>query len=527
MKKFLYPLSLAALLCVFFFSCSNDGFEKPKPDDLASWAGWAGLDIDDTKVKCFVEESCYEISKSACMIIGGEEKPDKECISFTCEWNSNSVEYGQKSILSFKWGNIAQEDCSWKISDGNKSLDTGEYTISRSTFSNLSFSKDTSIVAKATVICGGQTIPQNCKPLAVKSVPINFNCGWTSEEVKYGGKSTLYFAFDPASASIAQKEGCTLKTSPLDTGEHTISASTIAGLSYSKDTTIAAKATVTCGGQVIPAQECKPLAVIHVPGPEKTGTLSFKKSDYKSNDTNYFFIGTKIDTTYINNTIKITNKEESGCGDIKIKIDSLARFGTPVRATAVVTCPHIGELELDGISAEVLPNPVIGDCKLIGDWDAMMFKKDTLFMSVPIENNYGRCKVQNDTLPLKNYSGKVNDITAKIVCGATTTDKKCNEEIFVADKFAEIKECHNPRVQIGPGITIVEITCSDGDTPAKTFGCDCSGGDWSTTNMFTLNGIKAQGGGCWATASIPSDIANKESKRVLIEYNKEIGCVAY
>jgi len=157
-----------------------------------------------------------------------------------------------------------------------------------------------------------------------------------------------------------------------------------------------------------------------------------------------------------------------------------------------------------------------------------MFKKDTLIMEVPIENNFGRCKVQNDTLPLKNSNtGKLSNITAKVVCGSKTTDKKCNEEVFVADKFAEIKICHNPRVQIGPGITVVEITCLDGDTPAKTFGCDCSGEDWSATNMFTLNGIKAQGSGCWATALIPANIANNESKRVLIEYNKEIGCVAY
>ncbi|MDR2595635.1 MAG: hypothetical protein LBC87_12775 [Fibromonadaceae bacterium] len=534
MKKFLYPLPLAALLCVFFFNCSNEGFEKLKDSEKAKLAGLPDnlLDIKDTIVKCFVGESCYEINKIACNAIGGEEKPDKECVSFACEWKSNSVEYGQKSTLSFKWGNAAQEEtCSYAISYNKNKLDTIEYTISRgATFSDLQFLDTTSIVATATVTCGTTSIEQPCRSLKVKPLPFNFNCFWTPEQVNYGKESTLHFAFDDqASADLAKKEGCSLKISPLDTGKHLISASTIAGLLYSKNDTIIAKAAMTCGTYHLPVRSCKELKVDSIHGPKIIGELSFKKSDYKGkdNDSNYFFIGAKVDSTYIINTIEITNKEESGCDSVKIEITgSPAKFGTPVRATAIATCTS-GKFELGGISAEVLPDPVLGDCKLIGNWEAMMFKKDTLFMSVPIENNYGRCKVQNDTLPLKNYSGKVNDITAKVVCGTTTTNKKCSEEVFVADKFAEIKECHNPRVQIGPGITVVEITCKDGDTPAKTFGCDCSGGDWSSSNIFTINGVKAEGGGCWATAPIPADIASKESKRVLIEYSKEIGCVAY
>jgi len=109
--------------------------------------------------------------------------------------------------------------------------------------------------------------------------------------------------------------------------------------------------------------------------------------------------------------------------------------------------------------------------------------------------------------------------------------KDCSIEVVIADKFAKIETCHNPRVPVGPSITAVEVTCvNDDSTPAKTFGCDCpsgNGNDWSTTNMFSLNGIKASGSGCWAIAPIPAADANKEIKRVLIEYNKEIGCVAY
>jgi hypothetical protein len=436
MKKFLISCSFASLLCILFFSCSNGDFKEPTIE---------GLDISGAKeiVTCVVEEvdgkHCYEISRSACDIMGGDEGENETCISFTCEWTPKEVTYGQKSTLSFNLDDKGKGDCSWKISYG--------------------------------------------------------------DSVLYEGTALVY------------------------SNEYTISASTFLGLHYSKDTSIIAKAIVTCGGKEPYHQNCKSLEVNSVPGPEVTGNLSFKNFDYP--DT-LFFIGTNVDTSYINSTIAITNKEEAKCGDIEIRIEgSPAKLGTKVKATAVVNCEYTGELELASISADVLPDPVVGECELIGDWDAMMFKKDTLFMRVPIEHDYGRCKVQNDTLPLINYSGQVNDITAKVKCGTKTFDKKCEEQVFVADKFAEIKECHNPRVPVGPGITVVEITCLDGNTPAKIFGCDCSNGDWSATNMFTLNGVKAQGGGCWATASIPDDIASKESKRVLIEYNKEIGCVAY
>jgi len=549
MKKFLYPLPLlAALLCAFLLNCSNDGFEKPKPGDLATWAG---LDSLDTRpVKCIVDESkpCYEISKSACDMIGGKEiDPEEKCISFDCGWTSKEVDYGGNSTLyfAFKSNDVAQaENCSLKeISYGNIKLDTINYTLLSSNIAGLSYSKNDTIEAKATVTCGDIEIYRYCKPLNIKSVPIEFNCGWTKDEVTYGHeKAALYFAFDPISVDIAQKE-CSSKKPKISYGnktfvldsEYTVSSSAFAGLSYSKKDTIVAEATVICGSDTI-RNNCKPLIVDSVPGPEwtpKSGGLRFKKSDYKSNDSIYFYIGRNVDTSFVENTIRINNKTEAACGNIEIKIEgSPAANGTLVKAIASVNCEYAGKVGLDTISAKVLPNPVLGDCKLIGNWDAMMFKKDTLFMDVPIENNYGRCKLQNDTLPLKNYTGKINDITVRVVCtsvtgSTTTTSKKCNEEVFVADKFAEIKICHDPRVQVGPGLTVVEITCTNDGEPAKNFGCDCSGGDWSSSNIFTINGVKAQSGGCWAYAPIPADIASNSKKRVLIEYNKEIGCVAY
>jgi len=100
-------------------------------------------------------------------------------------------------------------------------------------------------------------------------------------------------------------------------------------------------------------------------------------------------------------------------------------------------------------------------------------------------------------------------------------------KVVIADKFAEIKTCDDPRVQIGPGRTAVEIS----ECPKSNVGCDCKDGNWNnSTNMFTLNGVKgvSEGeGNCWATAPIPADLVSKPVKRVLIEYNKEIGCVVH
>jgi len=483
MRKFLYPLPLVALLCVFFFNCTNEGFEKPKDSEMAKLARLDSLlnigsdsllNIKDTIVKCFVGESCYEINNIACLAMGGEEKPDKDCVSFTCEWKSNSVEYGQKSTLSFKWGNAAQKgDCSYAISYKENKLDTIEYTISRGTiFSDLPFSKATSIDAIATVTCGTKTIEQKCRSLQVKPVPFNFTCGWDSTSVKYGGKRTFSFAFnDQASADIAKKEACALKMFPLDTGvARLISASTIAGLSYLKDTTIVATATVNCGADSI-VQNCKPLTIKSVPGPEKEGKLSFKKFDYE----NYFFVGTKIDTTNIINGIKITNKEEAGCGDIKIKIEgSPAKFGTQVRATAVVTCEHIGEFELDGISAEVLPDYKIGKCELTKDSKPTMLSKDTLTVGIDTVDSYGRCNkieysfngttyTSSNSFALTNSGNTdLKNIKAKVTCSGKDTTVAC-PTVTVAS-YIDWKKCGDNKFNISKGSTIFEFACDEAKT---------------------------------------------------------------
>jgi len=102
--------------------------------------------------------------------------------------------------------------------------------------------------------------------------------------------------------------------------------------------------------------------------------------------------------------------------------------------------------------------------------------------------------------------------------------RSCPITVVIADKFKEIKTCDDPRTQIGPGKTTVEISvCTK-----SNFGCDCKDGDWNnSTNMFTINGVRGQGNGCWATAPIPPELASKPVKRVLIDYTKEIGCVIH
>ena len=512
MKKFLYPLPLlAALLCAFLLNCSNDGFEKPKPGDLASLAN---LDTLDTRlVKCVVDESkpCYEISKSACDIIGGKEiEPEERCVSFDCGWDLKEVEYGKKSSLSFKWNN--QEDCSFeKISYGNKDFDNGtEYTISSSVIPGLSYSKDTSIVAKATVTCQDQVISHNCRALNVKSVPIEFTCKWTSDEVQYGKKNTLNFNYNSINMEgIAREEGCSLKISPspLDTGEHTISSNTIKGLSYKRDTTIVAKAILTCGSDSI-VQNCKPLKVDSVPGPEWTGKLSFKKSDY---DTNNFFIGTKVDTSNIKSTIQITkNKEEAECGDIKIKIDgkingsTTAKFDTPIKATAIIYCKYTDTLELASISATVLPNPVIGDCEFAGTSKATMRSIDTLKVSISVNNDYGRCKkpeyifsgntwTTTNSFPLASSGNTtLNNIRARVACdSSTTTVTKTRDCPSVAvTNYIKYDGCVTGRenreaLTFKKGKTTVEFACN---APKDDYYIACQGNRFNFE--VTIDGYK-------------------------------------
>jgi hypothetical protein len=327
-------------------------------------------------------------------------------------------------------------------------------------------------------------------------------CNWNPNKVKYGGKAALSFAFDSESIGIAQEEGCALEKISYGTKAfkpdtlYTISSSVFSGLSHSKDTSIVVKAAVTCGEQDKWGYEldCGELEIDSVPGPKWTGTLSFKKSDYVINDTSYFFIGTRVDTSFIENAIQITNKDSAECGNIIIKIDgSPARLNTPVKATAVVYCRYTDTLELASISAKVLPDHVIGDCELSGNSKATMRSDETLTVSISVDNSYGRCdKIEytfssssgnsgygeSNSFALANSGNKtLNGIYARVTCGGTPqTPKKCPTVTVASyikwDECRESKRDDRGQLTFKSGKTIVDFAC---DTDKEDYYISCQG----------------------------------------------------
>jgi len=476
MKKF-FSLALLVLL----FSCSNDGFEKPKGIELP---GGNVIDIGEAEiiVNCVKEEGeskyCYEISKSACGIIGGNVDSTEACINFTCKWDQNVVKYGRSSTLSFDLDSAGHGNCSSKIFYGTRELAIGSHIISSSDFPGLSYSKDTSIIAKATVTCGEKKYNRNCSALKVNSVVApSVKCNWSPNKVNYGENSTLSFAFDQQ--SVADEESCTLKkifyvNKELSIGSNVISSSILPGLSPSKDTSVVVKATVACGLQDKweYEQSCGELEIDSVPSPKWDGELSFKKSDY-GKDTSYFFIGTKIDTSYIKSTIQVTNKDSAKCDDnIIIKIDgSPAKENTPVKATAVIYCKYTDTLELASISAKVLPDPIIGDCKLTGTSDTTMRSVDTLTVGISVDNSYDRCKTEykfNGTYGTSNSfalatSGNkdLTDVKARVTCATKQTEKDCPKVSVASYKY--FKNCQKDvyNIDFDKGKTIVDFACPD------------------------------------------------------------------
>jgi len=494
MKK----IFLFALL-VLLFSCSNDSFEKPKEIKLPDGSLF---DVSETEtiVNCVKEEGeskfCYEISKSACGIIGGTVDSTEACINFACKWDQDVVKYGRSSTLSFDLDNAGHENCSGKIFYGNRELSIGSHIISSSDFPGLSYSKDTSIIARATVTCGEKKYNRNCSALKVNSVVApNVKCNWSPNKVNYGENSTLSFAFDPQ--SVADEEACTLKkifyvNKELSIGSNVISSSILPGLSPSKDTSVVVKATVACGVQDKweYEQPCGELEIDSVPSPKWNGELSFKKSDY-GKDTSYFFIGTKIDTSYIKSTIQVTNKDLAKCDDnIIIKIEgSPAKENTPVKATAVIYCKYTDTLELASISAKVLPDPVIGDCELTKNSKTTMRSNDTLTIGISVNNSYDRCsKIEykingadyttSNSFPLSTSGNKTLDsVYARVTCGtATPVTKKC-PTVTVAtylkwDDCKESKRDDRTQLTFKSGKTIVSFAC---DTKKEDYYISCNG----------------------------------------------------
>jgi len=210
-------------------------------------------------------------------------------------------------------------------------------------------------------------------------------------------------------------------------------------------------------------------------------------------------------------------------------------------------------------SSSSLPSPSLGDCSTsFPSYVAKAPQKESLSDLVPVENNYDRCvvtysvsstgggsnvaSISGDEISFTTNGSSSGARTINIAARATCTGfstpftKTCPIQIeVIADKFAKIETCDNPRIDVGPGSTVVEITCVKESGPASHFGCDKPAGssDFGPSNVFTLNKVKAGPNttswqSSWADIAIPAALAAKENKRVLIEYNGgTMGCVAY
>jgi len=484
MKKFFLLVFL-----IFLISCSNDGFKEPKLEEL----------LGSTKdiVTCRVDNACYEISESACKKIGGEIRSDEKCINFTCEWYPQNVKYGDESHLNFQLDSTGQEGCSWEIFYKDVTLQSNaDYSISPSTFPGLSYLNNTDIIAEATVKCKNQTVIGKCGKLEMASLPSpTFTCGWYPSQVNYGGESHLNFQLDneghkDCSGKISYKN----TQLPYD-ANYTISASIFSGLKYSEDSDIEAEVTVTCKDQVVVPGKCTALKVASVPGPvwAQDKKLSFKKADYDSNGTGYFFGGSTVSQADIINPIVITNKEEAKCNDIEIRITgSPTKPGTPVKAIAVVKCEYTGEFKLDSISADVLPDYEIGDCALAGDSKSTMRSDETLTLDIPVSNNYGRCNkieyalsgsdyVEENSFPLTSYGNSdLDKIYASVTCGtAAPVTKKC-PTVSVAS-YIQFDKCisgdnNKEAFTIKKGKTIIKFACN---SHRSDYYMSCSGDRFS------------------------------------------------
>jgi hypothetical protein len=205
-------------------------------------------------------------------------------------------------------------------------------------------------------------------------------------------------------------------------------------------------------------------------------------------------------------------------------------------------------------SSSSLAPPSLGDCSAFPSYVSKA-KEESLKDLVSLENHYDRCGevtystnsnfavITGNSISFANAPSapgtRTLNITARVTCtGFTVSSKPCQIPIeVIGDKFAKIEICDDPRVSVGPGTTVVEVSCTNKEgLPARNFGCNKREGDGSfgPNDVFTLNGSKAGNGqtsgnwqSTWAFIAIPPTLAAKESKRVLIDYTKEIGCVAY
>ena len=579
MKRVLL-LVLAAVFVMLQFSCSDEGFKAPSP----------GADASATeKIPCIVnEDQCYEISRSACSLIDGipgdSLNPKVESCSIPVDWiepfrlEINDTFYLEiKGIVQINPDSppeVALDSIHIKGSSGHNenafaidylSVAEGELSYNFEMVTPIDLSREDiacedSIKIAVYIYAGGKS---TTKPIFGKvkkpkiyckdPYPIpDFTCQWTPGELKYGKKATLSLTLNDLNCKGEVHTVSEGKATLLDEKEYIISTKN----GFPKMGEFSTRGVVVCEDPTQKGEfykDCEALTIEPVPEPIATGELSFVNPDYTENGEYFYFIDATGAEADIESSIEITNKDDVECREIYIRITgSTAVAGDTITATAFVVC---GEDETEyelgsSISATVLPDPVVEECSFTNTSNSLITKSDTLtnldtlFLKSPIKNNYGRCTMEysldgtssfdtSDTLPLNGSSGKLSNITTRVTCGTEIHDNICPAITVV--NYAKIETCHDPRVTVGPGLTIVEINCYNDNNPANVatnFGCDCNGEDWGyndPNNYFTLDGVKANnGGGCWIAISLPpSNSTDPNRRQFLVNYKKEIGCVAY
>jgi hypothetical protein len=194
-------------------------------------------------------------------------------------------------------------------------------------------------------------------------------------------------------------------------------------------------------------------------------------------------------------------------------IDATKKITDPgtIEVTASVTCNGSSyELEKSQI-AKAVPNPVLGDCKLVSGYGYML-NNETITVNAPVENNYGRCTVGYTRSGTDSYPTGVisfqsayntttyNTIAARATCNnlptqtapcpsvtvypATAVGPTPATKLVVYDKAG----CNNANpggsFNLQTGATILEVSCrhnDDGNTMPSTLAC-------SGTGTITLNG---------------------------------------
>jgi len=244
----------------------------------------------------------------------------------------------------------------------------------------------------------------------------------------------------------------------------------------------------------------------------------------------------------------------SSSSSLFIGISSSSSVFVEISSSSVIDVVSSSSIEDIPSSSSSLPDPTLACPDFQNPYYVAVTQKESLKDLIPVDD---RCSVSyalsnlsstitlndtKDSLRFASASSTKRNLNITVTADCTPFQSpspvSCPITVVVASKFAdkiETETC-DQKISVGPGTTVVEINCikSNGD-PVKKIGCDnkptdeASQSDFKLPNdVFTLNDVKpATVNGGWAVVDItPSDIANRKSKRVLMDYTKGIRCVA-